>query len=271
MIGRCYEYEYVKHSLDLTDGMPVKYCDNLYEIFVSAAGFKPVCKLDMSTYEAFFRQAHHGAHIINRAIFWSGTYDVAHGYAAQGKHFITLEDTLGAYMANGLKWCGKFPSRSPFDYDSCPQKCDDDQWSDAAFWSTASAQFAAHAAGEIFVVLNGTRTSGAFTNTSYFTLYELPNLTQRGPYRVTKVNVLLLHGPDLPIYEKCGEKSLITLEKAVISLGFKYTCTDDPDELLLIMCGLDWQARECQIARKVLHDAWQKKLNSIPRLLDQVG
>ncbi|CAF1288577.1 unnamed protein product, partial [Didymodactylos carnosus] len=29
--------------------------------------------------------------------------------------------------------------------------------------------------------------------------------------------------------EKCREKSLTTLEKAVVGLGFKYTCTDDPE------------------------------------------
>jgi hypothetical protein len=27
------------------------------------------------------------------------------------------------------------------------------------------------------------------------------------------------------------------------------------------MCGEQWDARECQIAREVLRDAWDKKLN----------
>ena len=52
--------------------------------------------------------------------------------------------------------------------------------------------------GEIYVVLNGSQTGGrtAFRNTSYFALFELPNFRRNGTYRVTKINVLLLHSPD---------------------------------------------------------------------------
>jgi hypothetical protein len=48
------------------------------------------------------------------------------------------------------------------------------------------------------VVLNGSRTDGrpSFRNDSYFSRFELPNLQRNGAYRVTKINVLLLHSPD---------------------------------------------------------------------------
>lgn len=60
--------------------------------------------------------------------------------------------------------------------------------------------------------------------------------------------------------EKCGEKSLLILENLIRSKGFDYACTDDPEELILIMCGEQWEARECQIARRVLRHAWDTKL-----------
>ncbi len=60
--------------------------------------------------------------------------------------------------------------------------------------------------------------------------------------------------------EKCGEKSLLILENSVRTQGFDYSCKDDPDELILIMCGNQWNARECQIAREVLRQQWNIKL-----------
>jgi hypothetical protein len=61
--------------------------------------------------------------------------------------------------------------------------------------------------------------------------------------------------------ERCGEKSLMHLEELILSRGFDYACKDDPEELILIMCGNQWEARECQIARRVLRQAWDTKLN----------
>jgi hypothetical protein len=51
------------------------------------------------------------------------------------------------------------------------------------------------------------------------------------------------------------------LEELILSKGFDYACKDDPEELILIMCGNQWEARECQIARRVLRQAWDTKLN----------
>ncbi len=50
------------------------------------------------------------------------------------------------------------------------------------------------------------------------------------------------------------------MENLVQEYQFEYTCTDDPDELLLIMCGDEWGARECQVARDVLRKEWNRKL-----------
>ena len=53
-------------------------------------------------------------------------------------HYITLEDTLAAGMADGLKWCGKENDTDGFDYLSCPNGCADNIWADLAFWGLAS-------------------------------------------------------------------------------------------------------------------------------------
>ena len=135
-------------------------------------------------------------------------------------------------------------------------------------------------------MLNGSRTDGrpAFRNNSYFATFELPNLQRTGPYRVTKINALLLHDPDQKVvYEKtckffpniflicflsllserCGENSMSLMENLIRSYQFNYTCTNNPEELILIMCGDAWDARECQVARQVLREQWHKKVYGI--------
>ncbi|CAF0778940.1 unnamed protein product [Rotaria sp. Silwood1] len=263
MLGRCQEYQYVKRGLFLTNQTNIKNCTQLYEVFELAVRYKSYCNLNMSTYERYFDLALEGIHVINRAMFWSGTYAIAHTYSASGRNYVTLEDTLAAAMVDGLLWCGKENDTEGFDFFSCPYACKDNKWADLAFWGLASKTFAQLAAGEIYVILNGSQANGrsAFRNHSYFSSFELPNLRRNGSYRVTKVNALVLHSPDQKIVEKCGEKSLLDLEKTVQSQGFDFACKDDPEELILIMCSDKWDARECQIARQVLRQTWNIKLH----------
>ncbi len=53
------------------------------------------------------------------------------------------------------------------------------------------------------------------------------------------------------------------MENLIREYQFEYTCQDDPDELILIMCGDTWGARECEIARQVLRKEWDKKVYGI--------
>lgn len=134
------------------------------------------------------------------------------------------------------------------------------------------------------MILNGSRPNGrpTYSNDSYFAIFELPNFQRNGTYAVTKVNVLVLHTPDYPVLwvskdsfenwnyftyfvfffcrERCGEKSIIQLEKLIRDNGFQYECIDDPDELLLVICGDNWNARECQVARQALRKQWDFKV-----------
>lgn len=262
MIGRCYNHQFVKRNLYLSSRNDVKNCTELYQLFESAVRYKSHCNMNMSTYEAYFNRALDGVHVIDRAIFWSGTYAVAHEYSNGGYNYITLEDTLAAGMADGLTWCGKENDTEGFNYVNCSNYCADNKWADLSFWGLASQKFAQLVAGEIYVILNGSRTDGrpAYRNDSYFALFELPNFKRNGTYAVTKINILLLHAPDHSVVERCGEKSLIDLENFIRNNGFGYECIDDPDELLMVMCGDQWNARECQAARKALRKEWDWKL-----------
>jgi hypothetical protein len=76
--------------------------------------------------------------VFEKAMFWSGTYTIAHTYSGHGFNYITLEDTLASAMADGLTWCGKANDTEGFDYVSCPNRCDDNIWADVAFWGLAS-------------------------------------------------------------------------------------------------------------------------------------
>lgn len=55
--------------------------------------------------------------------------------------------------------------------------------------------------GEIYVVMNGSRSGDqqSFRNNSYFARFEIPNFKREGKYRVTKINILLLHTPDVNV------------------------------------------------------------------------
>ena len=68
--------------------------------------------------------------------------------------------------------------------------------------------------------------------------------------------------------ERCGEKSLLILENLVRNAQFAYSCTNDPDDLILMMCGDAWNSRECLVARNLLRQTWNAKLNGtvIPTL-----
>ncbi|CAF3376805.1 unnamed protein product [Rotaria sp. Silwood1] len=211
----------------------------LYELFESAVRYKPYC---------------------SNVLEWS--HPVVHTYNNYNFNYITLEDTLAAAMVTGFTWCGKDNDAEWFHYVSCPNDCKDNIGADDAFWEIASKTFAQNVVGEIYLVLNGSQSNDrpSFRNNSFFARYELPNLQRKGPYRVTKLNVLLLHSPDQKVVEKCGENSLITLETIVRSYQIEYLCKDDPEELILIMCSYEWEARECQLARQVLRKEWNEKI-----------
>ena len=62
---------------------------------------------------------------------------IAHEYAASGKRFVTLEDTLIGHLANGLVWCGQ-TDEPGINYRRCPEFGACKGEADKSFWGAAS-------------------------------------------------------------------------------------------------------------------------------------
>ncbi len=100
------------------------------------------------------------------------------------------------------------------------------------------------------VVLNGSRSIGAISNRSTFVNYELTELKKE---KVIQVKVLLLHVPDQPKHETCKEpKSLVYLENILREREIDYSCEDNPENILLLMCFYDPFSKECQAIKYLL-------------------
>jgi len=125
--------------------------------------------------------------------------------------------------------------------------------SNSTFWNAASKNFARKAKGFVNVVLNGSRSIGAISNRSTFVNYELTELNKD---KITQVKVLLLHAPDQPKHETCKEpKSLLYLEKILKEKEIDYSCEDNPDNILLLLCFYDPFSKECQAIKYLLNNS----------------
>lgn len=165
------------------------------------------------------------------------------------RKYWSLEDTLSGYLLDELLFC----SRSNLNYfsnTSCPIQCVSRS---NPFWNAASIGFARQASGYVVSVLNGSRTNGAMANTSTFYKYELPELNSN---RVTHVKVLLLHTPDEPKYETCKKpKSLAQLEKTLKEKNIAYSCEDNPEDILMLMCFQNPLSNECQSIKYLINSS----------------
>ncbi|KAI0231764.1 hypothetical protein LSAT2_017866 [Lamellibrachia satsuma] len=197
--------------------------------------------------------------VLSQTVFWEDTYPFVHAYTDHGRRGIAIGDTLlgtaqavllcgtllcsdgGWYMADGLHWCGQIEEPG-VNYEHCPAECSDDAVN--AFWGAVSVQFASEASGPVRVILNATK-SPVFRQNSPFAKYELPNIIAP---RIPHLHVLLVHEPERESRERCGGTSLLTLESIVTSSGVKYSCTDNPSDILHLLCVDSASARECQVS-----------------------
>jgi len=137
-----------------------------------------------------------------------------------------------------------------FTYDSCPVDC---VTRNAPFWNAASADFAKKASGYIKIILNGTRSIGAISNTSTFFLQELPNLDSSN---VKQLTVFLLHSPNQQKFETCANpRTLTILKNALAEKNITYVCEDNPDQVLFLMCFYDPFSKECQAIKYLINSS----------------
>ncbi|XP_063165703.1 ADP-ribosyl cyclase/cyclic ADP-ribose hydrolase 1-like isoform X1 [Candoia aspera] len=87
-----------------------KDCHKVWELFEQAFVYKDPCSVTEEDYQPLMDLARHSIPC-NKSLFWSKTNDLVHRYTKTNQDFLTLEDTLLGYIADGISWCGN-PSDS---------------------------------------------------------------------------------------------------------------------------------------------------------------
>ncbi|XP_060069476.1 ADP-ribosyl cyclase/cyclic ADP-ribose hydrolase-like [Ylistrum balloti] len=219
-LGRCRAYQELLQPYPQT----VLDCNSTWVQFEASFVGKDPCKLTSQDYSKFVETTLSSVPE-DKALFWSGTYRVAHEYADAGKRFITLEDTLLGYMMNGLTWCGQTVPPG-VNYKNCPSYNECPVTASTAFWGKASSQFASQAKGTVTLLLDGSnQTRPAYSTDSYFAKFELPALSSDA---VKMVKIYVVHDINQPYRETCENGTLPALQQAVKNHGLGYSCHDNP-------------------------------------------
>ncbi|XP_070709329.1 ADP-ribosyl cyclase/cyclic ADP-ribose hydrolase 1-like [Pempheris klunzingeri] len=234
VVGRCYSY------ITLVNPSLRHDCEEIWRQFEEAVVRQSSCNVTAEDYHQMF-YAMPQSWPCDRFLFWSKTRTLMHSYAAVVRHFWTLEDTLVGYMFNDLVWCGQ-EEDSGFDFSSCPE------WSACrnhpvySLWRQASLNFAETACGNITVLLNGS-IANAFNRKSMFGSVELDGLN---PHRVDYVNIKVVTNLGGPFIESCSQGSIVDLIQILQSRGFRWTCTDNDQTLMILQCIQSPKQPSCQ-------------------------
>ncbi|XP_061777637.1 ADP-ribosyl cyclase/cyclic ADP-ribose hydrolase 1 isoform X2 [Nerophis ophidion] len=228
VMGRCFNYITLVNP-------SVRYdCEEIWQQFEEAVVQQASCGVAVEDYRHMF-QAMPQTWACDR------TRALIHDYAAVVRGFWTLEDTLVGYMFNDLIWCGQ-QEDADFDFGSCPQ------WSACldhpvhSLWRQASKDFAETACGNITVLLNGS-IDDAFNKNSMFGSVELDGLN---PHRVNYVNVKVVTNLDGPFIESCHQGSVVDLIHILQSRGFRWTCSDNDQILMILQCVQNPEHPSCR-------------------------
>lgn len=244
-IGRCYEFFHGTHQ-DKCNINPNRYdCNEIWYKFKEIVIGKDPCEIKMDDFNSFLKSVDHPIKT-NSALFWSGTYTPAHEISKYYGYW-SLEDTLSGYLLNKLIFCSE-KNLQKFNEKSCPNEC---VKTNNSYWYAASKYFAQKVRGQVTVVLNGTRTIGAVSNTSTFLNYELPNFKKNN---VKLVRVILLHRLGTEKYETCNEpKSLHKLESILMERNIRYECQDNPKYIIGLFCFQNPMSKECQSIKYLIN------------------
>ncbi|XP_070538893.1 ADP-ribosyl cyclase/cyclic ADP-ribose hydrolase-like [Ptychodera flava] len=195
-----------------------KDCDRLWNTFYRAFAYKKPC-IEKWEYESYCYEAKHEVPK-GKTLFYSGKgpYNVSH---KDNFPYVTLEHTLTGNVLDGIDaWCGKL-EKPGINYDECPDRnaChrpDPESNAKCAFWQQASIEFAKLARGQVYVLVDGAKENGdpAYSSTSYFRRYELPNLNKN---KVTSIHILVMNSTK-NITETCGKGSIKTLQHDIVRM-----------------------------------------------------
>ncbi|KAM6439865.1 ADP-ribosyl cyclase/cyclic ADP-ribose hydrolase 1-like isoform 2-T3 [Liasis olivaceus] len=188
VLGRCYNF-----INTINPEFRNKDCLKVWELFEQAFVYKDPCSMTEEDYQPLMEMARQSIPC-NKSLFWSKTHDLVHYYTKINNDFLTLEDTLLGYIADGISWCGN-PFDSGVNYESCPKWTECESNPTSLYWKLASKMFAEASCGTVQVMLNGSTASGAFRKSSIFGSVEIVNLN---PEKVSKMQIWLMHDIDGP-------------------------------------------------------------------------
>ncbi|XP_065832553.1 ADP-ribosyl cyclase/cyclic ADP-ribose hydrolase-like isoform X3 [Oscarella lobularis] len=211
-------------------------CTKAYNVFLSAFAFKDPCNITMAAYDEYFNLT---KQVLPRdkTLLWSGTEQLKSMYCFQGANCYANDQFLASYIPNKMSWCGSKTDPSGMNFTGCrtydPTTCPNHVTH--SFWAAASAQIASGSTGLVQLLLNGTRTTGsAYSRTSFFGLYELPNLD---PKKVNPLGALVALTPGKPVKENCNNGSLTLLRTDATAKGLNYTCATNPPRVRHLSCA----------------------------------
>ncbi|KAJ7329298.1 hypothetical protein JRQ81_015472 [Phrynocephalus forsythii] len=217
-------------------------CIKIWELLQNAFMYKDPCSVTEEDYKPLMEFASYPVPC-NKSLFWSKTNDLVHRYTKANSDFLTLEDTLIGYIADGISWCGK-PSSPGVNYKSCPKWTECESNPSTIYWKMASKMFAEAACGTVQVMLNGSTESDAFRSNSIFGSIEIFNLN---PDKVSKVHIWLMHNIDGPQSESCTGHSITKLKKILESRQIMVSCEDNYRPVQLLQCMNNPDHTTCRI------------------------
>eukprot|EP00118_Oscarella_pearsei_P025541 m.308348 g.308348 ORF g.308348 m.308348 type:complete len:297 (+) comp43815_c0_seq1:109-999(+) len=262
-IGRCEDFKQAGYDSENLQNID---CKEAWNAFFKAFAYKDDCGVLTEDYQPYFD-------IVDqvlpkgKSMFWSGTQPLAEVYSSNGANAYIDGQTMTSYLVQGLNWCGSLTDPSGMNYSFCrwydSETCPDQ--ATGSFWSGASERFAKQATGPVGLLLNGTRDRPAYDDSSFFALYEMPNLdpTKAGPVRIMVAQDL----GKTPT-ETCNSGSLLDLKEDLKERGLSYTCKDNPSSVKHFLCGFSTRPRrECLFG---LDNLLKKRLQDLANRLSSL-
>lgn len=192
---------------------------------------KDPCNVLPSDYDLFVELSRHTIPT-DKSLFWENNHLLVMSYSENARRLMPLCDVLYGRVGDFLSWCRQ-ANGTGLDYQSCPTAEDCENNPVDSYWKRMSIQYAADSSGVIYVMLNGSESSGAYPVKGFFADYEIPYLQKE---KITRVEVWVMHEIGKPKMESCGEGSLRILQERLEGLGFQYSCIDDHGPVKLLMC-----------------------------------
>ncbi|XP_070804910.1 ADP-ribosyl cyclase/cyclic ADP-ribose hydrolase 1-like [Pituophis catenifer annectens] len=237
VLGRCYNF-----ITTINSELRNKDCLRVWKLFEQAFLYKDPCSMTKEDYQPLMDLARYSIPC-NKSLFWSKTYDLAHHYTKTNHDFLTLEDTLLGYIADGITWCGN-PSDSGVNYESCPKWTECENNPSSVYWKLASKMFAETSCGTVQVMLNGSTVTGAFRKSSIFGSVEIVNLN---PEKVSKMQIWLMHDIGGLQRESCTGHSIAQLREILENRNISVSCEDNYRPAQLLQCTRNPNHTACTV------------------------